>query len=79
MFTLPIFLNLGGGEVFVIVLVVVMLFGSKQIPEIARGLGKGMREVKDAMNGVETEIRREITKVEKDVQSATKLEDQKSE
>jgi sec-independent protein translocase protein TatA len=79
MFTLPLFLNLGGGEVFVIVLVVVMLFGSKQIPEIARGLGKGMREVKDAMNGVETEIRREITKVEKDVQSATKLEDQKSE
>ncbi len=79
MFTLPLFLNLGGGEVFVIVLVVVMLFGSKQIPEIARGLGKGMREVKDAMNGVETEIRREITKVEKDVHSATKIEDQKPE
>ena len=78
MFSLPLFLNLGGGEVFVIVLVIVMLFGSKQIPELARGLGKGMREVKDAMNGVETEIRKEITKVEKDVQNATKLEDKKT-
>ncbi len=78
MFSLPLFLNLGGGEVFVIVLVIVMLFGSKQIPELARGLGKGMREVKDAMNGVETEIRKEITKVEKEVQNATKLEDKKT-
>ena len=79
MFSLPLFLNLGGGEVFVIVLVIVMLFGSKQIPELARGLGKGMREVKDAMNGVETEIRKEITKVEKDVQSTTKIEEKKPE
>ena len=44
-----LFLNLGGGEIFVILLVVLLFFGSKRIPELAKGLGKGMREFKDAM------------------------------
>ena len=39
----------GGSEVIVIALFVLMFFGSKQIPELMRGLGKGMREMKDAM------------------------------
>ena len=41
-------LNLGGPEIVLIVFVVVLLFGLKRIPELARGLGKGMREFKDA-------------------------------
>lgn len=57
---LPAFLNLGGGEVFFIVLIVLLFFGAKRIPELAKGLGKGIREMKDAMGGVETEIRREM-------------------
>jgi sec-independent protein translocase protein TatA len=52
-----LFLNLGGGEVFVILLVVLLFFGSKRIPELAKGLGKGMREFKDAMGGIEREVR----------------------
>lgn len=52
-----LFLNLGGGEIFLILLVVLLFFGSKQIPELAKGLGRGMRDFKDAMNGVEREIR----------------------
>ncbi|MFM7216944.1 MAG: twin-arginine translocase TatA/TatE family subunit [Bacteroidota bacterium] len=52
-----LFLNLGGGEVFLILLVVLLFFGSKRIPELARGLGKGMREFKDAMSGIEQEVR----------------------
>jgi sec-independent protein translocase protein TatA len=52
-----LFLNMGGGEVFVILLVVLLFFGSKRIPELAKGLGKGMREFKDAMNGIEREVR----------------------
>jgi len=52
-----LFLNLGGSEIFVIMLFVLMFFGSKQIPQLARGLGRGMREFKDAMNGIEREIR----------------------
>lgn len=48
--------NLGGGEVFLILFIVLLLFGAKKIPELARGLGKGMREFKDAAKGVEKEI-----------------------
>ena len=50
-------MNLGGGEIFIILLVVLIFFGAKRIPELAKGLGKGMREFKDAMNGVENEVR----------------------
>ncbi len=50
-------LFLSGGEVFVVVLVALLLFGSKKIPEIARGLGKGMQEFRKATD----EIKREIT------------------
>ncbi len=52
-----LFLNLGGGEIFVILIVVLLFFGSKRIPELAKGLGKGMREFKDAMSGIENEVR----------------------
>ena len=46
----------GGGELFFIVLVIVMLFGAKKIPELARGLGKGMRELKNATGDIQREI-----------------------
>ena len=52
-----LFMNLGGGEIFIILVIVLLLFGAKRIPELAKGLGKGMREFKDAMNGVEKEVR----------------------
>ncbi len=52
-----LFLNLGGGEIFVILLVVLLFFGAKRIPDLAKGLGKGMREFKDAMSGIENEVR----------------------
>lgn len=47
----------GGAELFFIVLVIIMLFGSKKIPELARGLGKGMREIKNATGDIQREIR----------------------
>lgn len=50
------FLFIGGPEIFVIILLVVMLFGADKIPEIARGLGKGMRQIKDATNDIKREI-----------------------
>ena len=49
------FLNLGGGEIFLLVLVIVLLFGAKRIPELAKGIGKGIREFKDASKGIEKE------------------------
>ena len=46
----------GGGELFFIVLVIIMFFGSKKIPELARALGKGMKELKNATNDIQREI-----------------------
>ena len=51
-----LFLNLGTGEIILLVLAVLLLFGGKKIPELARGLGTGIREFKDASNGVKREI-----------------------
>tara|TARA_B100001059_G_C17769813_1_gene547702 strand:- start:283 stop:564 length:282 start_codon:yes stop_codon:yes gene_type:complete len=50
------FFFISGQEIFVIMLIVVMLFGAKRIPDIARGLGKGMRQIKDATNDIKNEI-----------------------
>ena len=55
-----LFLNPGGGEIFLILVVVLLLFGSKKIPELARGLGQGIREFKDATNGVQRELERSM-------------------
>jgi len=52
--------DIGGGEVMLIVFVVLMFFGSKQIPQLARGLGKGIREFKDAANGIQREIEKSM-------------------
>ena len=48
--------GIGGGEFFVIILIVLMLFGSDKIPEIARGLAKGMQQLKNATNDIKSEI-----------------------
>ncbi len=49
--------NIGSGEFLIILLVVIVLFGPKKIPELARGIGKGIREFKKAVKGVEDEIK----------------------
>lgn len=51
----PLFIGgLGMGEVLVIALVVLLLFGGKKIPELMRGLGTGVKSFKDGMNGIES-------------------------
>ncbi|MCK0130299.1 twin-arginine translocase TatA/TatE family subunit [Flavobacteriaceae bacterium F08102] len=47
---------ISGGEIFVVLVIVLMLFGADKIPTIARGLGKGMRQIKDATNDIKREI-----------------------
>ena len=61
--TLIDFLNMGGGEIMLILAVVLLLFGGKKLPELARGLGKGIRDFKDASEGVKREIHRNINSV----------------
>ena len=67
MFSMP-----GHMEIFIVVLVVLLLFGAKRIPELARGLGKGIREFKDGMKQVGNEMK-EIDKGE-DEQKETEKE-----
>lgn len=48
--------GLGGWEILLIMLVILIFFGAKKIPELARGLGKGIREFKDATTEIKDEI-----------------------
>ena len=53
----PLFLgNLGAGEIIVIALIVLLLFGGKKIPELMKGIGKGVRIFKEGMNNIEKDI-----------------------
>ena len=48
--------NLGMGEVVVIALIVLLLFGGKKIPELMKGIGKGVKSFKDGVKGIEDDI-----------------------
>ncbi|WP_241491414.1 twin-arginine translocase TatA/TatE family subunit [Lacinutrix mariniflava] len=78
MIQLATFLFIGGPEMILIILAIIMIFGAKNIPEIARGLGKGMRMLKDASNDIKTEITKTAekqgldTSITKDVQDELK-------
>ncbi|MEQ8924538.1 MAG: twin-arginine translocase TatA/TatE family subunit [Fulvivirga sp.] len=56
----------GGWEWIIIILVVLIFFGAKKIPELARGLGKGIREFKDATK-----------EIKKDIEDSSKVEEEK--
>ncbi len=49
--------NLGTGEIVIIALVVLLLFGGKKIPELMRGIGKGVKNFKDGVKGIEDDIK----------------------
>ena len=53
---MDMFLFISGSEIFIILVIVVMLFGADKLPELARGLGKGMQQLKNATNEVKKEI-----------------------
>lgn len=53
---LLIFGSLGMGEVLVLALIVLLLFGGKKIPELMKGIGKGVRSFKDGVKGIEDDI-----------------------
>lgn len=48
--------SLGGPEVFIVLFAILLLFGAKKIPELARGMGRGIREFKDATKEIKDEI-----------------------
>ncbi len=48
--------NFGAGEIVIIALIVLLLFGGKKIPELMRGIGKGVKSFKDGVKGLEEDI-----------------------
>ena len=59
--------NLGAGEIIIIALIILLLFGGKKIPELMRGLGKGVKSFKQGMS----EVEKEIGDIEKDIKEPT--------
>ncbi len=59
---LLLFGSFGAGEVIVIALIVLLLFGGKKIPELMKGIGKGVKSFKDGVKGIEDEINADDTK-----------------
>lgn len=54
-----------GGEMIVLLLIIIVLFGGKKIPELAKGLGKGIREFNEAKDGIKSEIESGMKEKEK--------------
>ena len=65
-------LFISGQEIFIIMLAVLLLFGAKRIPEIARGLGKGMNEFKKAADDIKKEIRENSGDIADDIKDIKK-------
>ena len=63
------FLFIGGPEIIVILLFIVIFFGSSKIPSLARSLGKTIREVKDASNEIKKEIRDSGEDIDRNIQN----------
>ena len=64
-------MSLGWNEILLIVVLIFFLFGGKKIPELMRGLGKGIREFNDAKNNVRREIEEGINEKERNATTST--------
>lgn len=62
--TTLLFLNVGAPEIIIIALVILLIFGGKKIPELMKGLGKGVRNFKEGMKDIDEEINKDTDKKE---------------
>ncbi len=61
-----LFFSFGSGEIFLIIIVLVVVFGPKRIPEIARNLGKVINEMKSASSEFKNEINKEVQRIDRE-------------
>ena len=62
--------SLGGSEIFLILLVILIFFGAKKLPELAKGLGQGIREFRKAAKDVQEEVEKEAREIEDSTKSS---------
>ena len=74
MMGLPLFIS--GTEITFIIFIVIMVFGADKVPEIARGLGKGMRTLKNATNDIKSEITKTAERQGVDMNLTTDIKEQ---
>ena len=67
-------ISLGGPEIMLIALVVLLLFGGRKIPELMKGLGKGIREFNNAKANIESEIKENMKELETSEKVKEKVE-----
>jgi len=71
--------SLGMPELIIIFGIILLLFGAKKLPELARGLGKGIREFKDATNEISDEINKPYDKPHQEIKDAEDTKEDKEE
>ena len=78
LFVLLLFESVSGGELILVLLAVFLLFGPNKIPEIARGLAKGISDIKKATSGIQDEVNKTITPIKNELMGTVdKLKDEK--
>jgi TatA/E family protein of Tat protein translocase len=70
LFTLLLFESISGGELILVFLAVFVLFGPNKIPEIARGLAKGIRDIKNATSDIQDEVNKSIDPIRKELKDS---------
>ncbi|HXB38928.1 MAG TPA: twin-arginine translocase TatA/TatE family subunit [Bacteroidia bacterium] len=69
---------LGGGELFIVFLAVLLLFGGKGMPTVMRNIGKGIRQFKDATSGIQRDIQESANNIKKEIEKQVNVVEEKA-
>jgi sec-independent protein translocase protein TatA len=69
---------LGGGELFIVFLAVLLLFGGKGMPTVMRNIGKGIRQFKDATSGIQRDIQESANNIKQEIEKQVNVVEEKA-